>query len=82
MKWVSATCSDQLSGASVLFETLDSGLLAGLLASPALVQGTPGTVYVPVVNVGTNNVVLYPCTRLGQVSGVDIAILPQGVFEV
>lgn len=53
----------------------------GLLASPALVQVTCGTVYVQVVNVGTNNVVLYPHNRLGQVCSVSIASLPKGICE-
>lgn len=37
MKMVAATCSVQYSGTSALFEPVDSGLPAGLLASPALV---------------------------------------------
>lgn len=46
MKIVAATCSEHYSGTTVLFEPLDSGLLAGLLASPALVQMKRGTAYI------------------------------------
>lgn len=60
MKLVGATCSDQYSGRTVLFEPPDSGLPAGLLATPAIVQVRRGTVYVPVVNVSFTEVVLYP----------------------
>lgn len=49
MKLVAATCSSQYSSGTVLFEPLDSGLPAGLLASPALVRVDRATVYVPVV---------------------------------
>ncbi|KAK0135626.1 hypothetical protein N1851_028532 [Merluccius polli] len=50
MKIVVATCSEQYSGSTVLFEPLDSGLPAGLLASPALVPVVRGTAYIPIVN--------------------------------
>ncbi|KAK0143575.1 hypothetical protein N1851_018314 [Merluccius polli] len=52
MKIVVATCSEQYSGSTVLFEPLDSGLPAGLLASPALVPVVRGTAYIPIVNEG------------------------------
>lgn len=60
MKLVSATCSENFSSGVALFEPLESGLPVGLLASPALVQVSRGTVYVPVVNVGTNDALFYP----------------------
>lgn len=44
----------------ILFEPLSSGLPAGLLASPALVHMSKGTVYIPIVKVGAQEVVLYP----------------------
>ena len=53
MQLVPATCSAQHSETTVLFEPLDRGLPTGLLASPALVRIEGGTVYIPVVNVGT-----------------------------
>ncbi|KAK0155388.1 hypothetical protein N1851_002293 [Merluccius polli] len=62
MKLVVATCSAQYSGISALFEPLDSGLPVGLLASPALVRVVQGTAYIPIVNVGSSAVLLYPRT--------------------
>lgn len=64
-KFVLATCSDNFFGSVALFEPLDSGLPGGLLASPALVQVSRGTVYIPVVNIGTTDVLLYARTQLG-----------------
>ncbi|KAL0161382.1 hypothetical protein M9458_045107, partial [Cirrhinus mrigala] len=82
MKIITATCSEQCSGGTVLFEPLESGLPAGLLASPALVPVSRGTVYIPVVNVGMIDVVLYPNTLLGTLHGVYVVSLPPGVTEV
>lgn len=82
MKIVPATCSDQFSEGMVMFEPLDSGLPAGLLTSPALVPVVRGTVYVPVVNVGSLDVMLYPKTVLGTLEGVFVASLPPGLTEV
>lgn len=82
MKIVPATCSDQYSGTSVLFEPLESGLPAGLLASPSLVRVIRGTAYVPVVNVGSNDVLLYPRTIVGTLDQVNVVSLPAGVTEV
>lgn len=81
MKLVAATCADQQVSTSVLFEPPESGLPAGLLASPALLTVTRGTVYVPVVNVGTEDVLLYPRVILGQVSHNQVMTLPSGVIE-
>ncbi|KAI2653682.1 Retrovirus-related Pol polyprotein [Labeo rohita] len=72
MKIITATCSEQCSGGTVFFEPLESGLPAGLLASPALVPVSRGTVYIPVVNVGMIDVVLYPNTLLGTLHGVYV----------
>ncbi len=58
MKIITDTCSEQYSGGTVLFETLEPGLPAGLLASLALVPVAWGTVYIPVVNVGISDAVL------------------------
>ncbi|KAK7881610.1 hypothetical protein WMY93_030019 [Mugilogobius chulae] len=55
---------------------------AGLLASPALVQVVRGTAYVPVVNVGDNDVLLYPRTLVGTLDNVNVVSLPAGVIEV
>lgn len=81
-KFVRATCSGHLSGSTALFEPLDSGLPGGLLASPSLVLVVGGTVYVPVVNVGTTDVLLHARTQLGYVCGVDVVSLPKGVAEL
>ncbi|KAL7831377.1 hypothetical protein SRHO_G00308800 [Serrasalmus rhombeus] len=82
MKLVPVTCSEQFSGGSVLFEPPETGLPAGLLASPALVKVTRGTGYIPVVNVGTSDVLLYPRTNLGTLCSAFVVSLPLGVTEV
>ncbi|KAL2097674.1 hypothetical protein ACEWY4_006881 [Coilia grayii] len=82
MKVITATCSEQHSGLGTLFEPTDGGLPGGLLVSPALVQVTRGSVQVPVVNVGCTDILLYPRTRLGQLSVVSIVSLPQDVVEI
>lgn len=82
MKTIAATCSEQYSGCTALFEPLCSGLPAGLLASPALVQVVRGTAYIPIVNVGAIDVVLYPRTVVGTLDQVCVVSLPAGVTEV
>lgn len=82
MKIVAATCSEQFSGSTVLFEPLDSGLPSGLLASPALVRVIRGTAYIPVVNVGSVEAVLHPRTVVGTLDTVNVVSLPSGVTEV
>ena len=82
MKVVAATCSELYSGTTVLFEPLDSGLPAGLLASPALVQVKRGTAYIPIVNVGSTEALLYPRTVVGGLNEVTVVSLPTGVSEV
>ncbi len=82
MQLVPTTCSAQYSGATVLFEPLDWGLPAGLLASPALVPVERGTAYIPVVNVGISDVLLYPRTEIGALREVSVVSLPSGVKEV
>lgn len=82
MKLVAATCSVQYLSDTVLFEPPASGLPAGLLASPALLRVDGGTVYVPVVNVSTVDVVLYANTVIGTVNKVDVISLPPEVAEV
>ncbi|KAL0152450.1 hypothetical protein M9458_052173, partial [Cirrhinus mrigala] len=74
MKFVAATCSVQYASGTVLFEPPTSGLPAGLVDS--------GTVYVPIVNVGTMDVVLYASTVIGTVNQVDVVSLPPEVAEV
>lgn len=81
MKLVAATCSQHYSGSDVLLEPLSTGLPAGLLVSPALVQLPRGTVCIPIVNVGVNDAVLYPCTVIGTVSHSHVVSLPTGVTE-
>lgn len=82
LKFVTATCSSLLSGKLVLFEPLETGLPAGLLASPSLVQVNGGTVSVPVVNVGSVDVVLYPTTVIGKLREVYLVGQPNGLTEV
>ena len=72
----------QYSGSTVLFEPLEAGLPAGLLASPSLVCVIRGTAYIPVINVGCNDVVLYPCTVVGTLDFVNVVSLPSGVTEM
>ncbi|XP_027861630.1 uncharacterized protein LOC114137209 [Xiphophorus couchianus] len=82
MKIVAATCSDVYAGSTVLFEPLESGLPSGLLASPALVQVIKGTAYVPIINVGTTELVVYPRTVVGTLNVVNVVSLPAGITEV
>ncbi|XP_027133599.1 uncharacterized protein LOC109140921 [Larimichthys crocea] len=82
MRLVAATCPEQLAGQAVLFEPTEFSLPAGLLVSPCLVQVSRGTAHVPVVNVGTTDVLLYPRTGLGTLSGAQVVSLPTGVTEV
>ena len=82
MKLVASTCPELCFGRSALFEPPEAGLPAGLLASPCLVQVARGTVYVPVVNVGTTEVLLHPRTCLGSLSSVQVVSLPTGITEV
>ncbi|TWW67321.1 Retrovirus-related Pol polyprotein from transposon opus, partial [Takifugu flavidus] len=72
----------RFSGQSVLFEPPQSGLPAGLLASPCLLRVVRGTVWVPVVNVGEAGVLLYPRVRLGVVNAAQVVSLPAGITEV
>lgn len=81
MKVVAATCSGHFAGETVLFEPPETGLPAGLLASPALTRVTRGTVYVPVINVGKTDVMLFWNTVLGTLYSVFIVSLPRGVSE-
>ena len=82
MQFIASTCSEQPSSPGMLFEPLASGLPAGLLASPCLIQIVRGTAYVPVVNVGATEVLLYPRTSLGTLSCAQVVSLPAGVTEV
>uniref|UniRef100_A0A8C1Y575 Gypsy retrotransposon integrase-like protein 1 n=2 Tax=Cyprinus carpio TaxID=7962 RepID=A0A8C1Y575_CYPCA len=79
---IAATCSEQLADGVVLLEPLESGLPENLLVSPALVRVVKGTVYVPIVNVGTLDVMLFPRRVLGTLSSVHVVSLPAGVTEV
>ncbi len=82
MKLVPTTCSAQFSDSVVLFEPLKTGLPSGLLASPALIRVSQGTAYVPVVNVGTLDALLYPRSLLGIFNDALIVSLPPGIAEV
>ncbi|KAI2665183.1 Branchpoint-bridging protein [Labeo rohita] len=82
MKFVPATCSGQYANQVVLFEPPESGLPVGLLAPLALVQVVQGTVYVPIVNVGVTDVMLYRRSIIGTLANVYLVSLPTGVTEV
>ncbi len=74
-----ATCSIQYAGHSVLREPPSTGLPAGLLASLSLVAVTHSILYIQVVNVGSEDVVLYPCTVIGTLSTISVVSLPAEV---
>ncbi len=82
MKLVEATCSDHFSSGVALLEPPEVGLPVGLLISPALVKVIRGMVYVPVVNVGTTDALLFPRRVIGTLSSVHVVSLPPGVAEV
>lgn len=82
IKFVAATCAEQLAGSTVLFEPSESGLPEGLLASPALVRVIGGSVYVPVVNMGNSDVLLFRRRVLGTLVRVHVVSLPMGITEV
>ena len=80
LKIVAASCSQHLANYA-LFEPLSNGLPSGLLASPALVRVSRGTVYIPIVNVGIQDVLLYPSAVLGTLSNAHLVSLPAGLEE-
>lgn len=80
--FVAATCAEHLVSRTVLFEPNESGLPEGLMASPALVRVIGGMVYVPVVNVGTSDVLLFPRKVLGTLAVVHVVSPSAGVTEV
>lgn len=82
LKFATATCLSSLAGKTMLFEPLETGLPAGLFASPSLMQVNGGTVLVHVVNVGTVDVVLYPTTVIGKFREVYLVGLPIGLTVV
>lgn len=82
LKFITATCSSIFRDKIVLFEPLETGLPAGLLASPSLVRVKGGTVSVPVINVGVLDAVLYPTTILGRLWEVCLVDSPVGLTEV
>lgn len=61
---------------------MESGLPAGLLASPALIRVIRGTVYVPIVSVGTTDVLLFPRRVIGTLTNVYVVSPPPGVTEL
>ncbi len=69
-------------GSTVLFEPPETSFPTSLLAFSSLVQETGGTVYVPVFNVGTIDVVLYPTTVIGTLREVYLVNLLVGLTEV
>lgn len=83
LKIVPTTCSEKHKGTTVLFEPLDSGPPAGLLAAPALVQMENRTAYIPIVNVGSSDVLLYPRTVVSAWAEANITShLPSGYNQV
>lgn len=75
MKIVAATCSEQYSGSTVLFEPLENGLLA----SPALVRVIRGTASLWLM---LAPLILHPRTAVGTLDFVNVVSLPSGVTEV
>lgn len=75
LKWIHTTCPSaaNLLHPSVLLEHLAMGnhLPAGVLVSSALLSVHQGTVEIPIVNVGTEDVWLQPLTQLGEMHMVD-----------
>lgn len=75
LKWIrtSCPCTATITLPSVLLEPLATGnhLPAGILVSPALLAVHQGSVEIPVVNVGTEDVWLQPHTQLGELHVVD-----------
>lgn len=82
MKFVPTTCSVKCAGHPVLFEPPGTGLPARLLASPSLIAVTRVTVYILVVNVGSEDVVLYPHMVIGTLNTISVVILPAEVKEI
>lgn len=82
MKIVAATCSEQFSNWTVLFELPESGLPADPLASQALVHVSRGTAYIPIVNVGEVDVLLYSFTVIVTLDDVSVVSLLSGVARV
>lgn len=81
-KVVVATCAQQYSSSTVLLEPSDSGLPGGLLVSPALMRVIRGTVYIPILNVGSMDMVLHPQTVVGTLDHVNVVSLPPVITEV
>lgn len=61
LKIIVATCSEQYAGTNVLFACLETGLPAGLFASPAVVS-----VVWPTSDVWSSDVLPYPCAIVGR----------------
>lgn len=70
------------SDKTVLFEPLETGLPAGLFASPSRVHVSGGTVLVPVINVGVLDAVLYTTPILRKLWEVYLVDSPVGLTEV
>lgn len=66
----------------MIIEPSEVRLPAGVLASSALVRVTQGTVYVPVVNVGQVDAMLFWNSVLGRLHSVFIVSLPFGIMKV
>lgn len=63
-------------GVCSLLPALAPNSPAWLLASPCWGQVVRGMVYIPLVNVGMTEVLLYPCTSLGALSSTQVISLP------
>lgn len=79
---IAATSSEQFKDGEVLLEPPESRLPENLLVLPALVRIIKGMVYVPIINVGTLVVMLFPHRVLGTLSCIHVVSLPAGVTEV
>lgn len=85
VKLVATTCSAQLweppSTALVESSGNTHSLPDGLLLSSSLVNVVRGTAYIPIVNIGTTSVTLYPRSTVGLLTPAQVVSLPTGIIE-
>lgn len=66
MKFVVATCSVSFFNGVALLEPSEDGIPVGLLISSALVKVIRSMVYIPVINIGTTDALLFPCHVISE----------------
>lgn len=86
MRLVPATCAQHFSVQSCTALLEPSNRLdaqpVDVVVPPTVVKVVKGTAYIPVANIGTQAVKLYPRSVLGCLSAVQVVSLPPGVQEV